>query len=419
MKLCFSLGIWCSLLVLAPAAMGASFSLAEVVPTALAKNADLVAARLAIDEAQGRLVQSGRLTNPELEVEVKPQVNLGGLGAQGVFAVGFTQRFPLTARLRLEKEVSRAALAVARAEVRDAERRLATEALTGAIGLLALDSQRNLKERQLANSRELAAVAGKSATLGEGSGVEAAQFDLEAQELAVQRIQLETERAELVGSLRPLLGVVASDSIEIAGELSLARTPEATGETPLAARPDYQAALARRETADRALALARANRWQDIGVGVFGELQQQEDDPLGVVNDNFIGLRVSLPLPFWNRNQGRIQESVATVQRAERESEALAVRIRSEVEAAQRQMATTARLDMEVSGVLLPNAAKLEERLEKLRSEGQATLTEVLRARERRFRVESIRLDARRDFHRASVRLDAATGMIVPDSHAH
>lgn len=419
MKLRFSLGFWCSLLVLSPTAMGASFSLAEVVPTALAKNADLVAARLAIDEAQGRLVQSGRLTNPELEVEVKPQVNLGGLGAQGVFAVGFTQRFPLTARLRLEKEVSRAALAVARAEVRDAERRLAAEALTGAIGLLAMDSQRNLKERQLTNSRELAAVAGKSATLGEGSGVEAAQFDLEAQELAVQRTQLETERAELVGSLRPLLGVVASDSIEIAGELSPARTPEATGETPLAARPDYQAALARRETADRALALARANRWQDIGVGVFGELQQQEDDPLGVVNDNFIGLRVSLPLPFWNRNQGRIQESAATVQRAERESEALAIRIRSEVEAAQRQMATTARLDMEVSGTLLPNAAKLEERLETLRSEGQATLTEVLRARERRFRVESIRLDARRDFHRARVRLDAATGMIVPDSHAH
>ncbi|MBN9688671.1 MAG: TolC family protein [Verrucomicrobia bacterium] len=397
--------------------MGASFTLADIVPTAVAKNPDLMAARLAIDEAQGRQVQSGRLTNPELEVEVKPQVNLGGLGAQGVLAVGFTQRFPLTARLRLEKEVSRAVLAVARAEVRDAERRLAAEALTGAIGLLALDSQRNLKERQLTNSRELAAVSGKSATMGEGSGVEAAQFDLEAQELAVQRIQLETERAELVGSLRPLLGVVASDTIEIAGELSPARIAEATGEMPLASRPDYQAALARRETAERALALARANRWQDIGVGVFGELQRQEDDPLGVVNDNFVGLRISLPLPFWNRNQGRIQESAATVQRAERESEALAVRIHSEVEAAQRQMATTARLDMEVSGTLLPNAAKLEERLETLRSEGQATLTEVLRARERRFRMESIRLDARRDFHRARVRLEAATGMIVPESH--
>lgn len=136
-----------------------------------------------------------------------------------------------------------------------------------------------------------------------------------------------------------------------------------------------------------------------------------------MVNDNFVGLRISLPLPFWNRNQGRIQESAATVQRAERESEALAVRIHSEVEAAQRQMATTARLDMEVSGTLLPNAAKLEERLETLRSEGQATLTEVLRARERRFRMESIRLDARRDFHRARVRLEAATGMIVPESH--
>ncbi|MDP2023401.1 MAG: hypothetical protein Q8L16_21170, partial [Hydrogenophaga sp.] len=107
----------------------------------------------------------------------------------------------------------------------------------------------------LTNSLELAAVATRTAALGEGSGVEAAQFELEAQELAVQRIQLESDRAVLVGSLRPLLGVAAPESIEISGELLPAHVPGETGETSLATRPDYQAALARRESADRALAL--------------------------------------------------------------------------------------------------------------------------------------------------------------------
>ncbi|MEN9675985.1 MAG: hypothetical protein RIS76_1881, partial [Verrucomicrobiota bacterium] len=252
--------------------------------------------------------------------------------------------------------------------------------------------------------------------VGEGSALDAAQFGLEAQELVIQRLQLESDRARLVGDLRPLLGVGPSESLDITGELSPAVSPESTGETPLVLRPDYQASMARREAAERMLALARANRWHDIGVGVFGEMQRQEDAPLGVVDDNFVGLRVSLPLPFWNRNQGRIQESAASVRRADREAEALAVRIRSEVDAAQRQMQATARLEAEVSGTLLPAATRLEERLETLRSEGQATLTEVLRARERRFRVEAIRLEARRDFHRARVRLEAAAGTIVPDS---
>lgn len=420
MKRCLLLGVFLvGVAFPLSVAIGDSLPLSEVVPTALARSPDLAAARLAIEEALGRGVQSGRLSNPELEAELKPQVNLGGLGMQGTWALGLTQRFPLTARLRLEREVSQAAIAVARAEVRDAERRLAAEALTGAIGLLAFDAQGILRERQWTNSRALASAAEQSAAVGEGSALDAAQFGLEAQELVIQRLQLESDRARLVGDLRPLLGVGPSESLDITGELSPAVSPESAGEIPLILRPDYQASMARREAAERMLALARANRWQDIGVGVFGEMQRQEDAPLGVVDDNFVGLRVSLPLPFWNRNQGRIQESAASVRRADRESEALAVRIRSEVDAAQRQMQATARLEAEVSGTLLSAATRLEERLETLRSEGQATLTEVLRARERRFRVESIRLDARRDFHRARVRLDAATGMIVPDSHAH
>lgn len=400
-------------------ATAASLSLSEIVPTALAKNRDLAAARLVIDEAEGRWLQSGRLSNPELGLELKPQVNLGGLGAQGNITAGLSQRFPLTSRLKLEREVSKSALAVARAEVRDVERRVAAEALVAAIDLLALDSQRALKERQLSNSLELAAVAGKSATLGEGSGIEAEQFGLEAQELSTQRIQLEADRSELVGALCPLLGLEAPQVVEITGDLTPVETPATSSALPVSGRPDYQAALARRATADRALALARANRWEDIGVGVFGEMQRQEDAPLGVVDDNFVGLQVSLPLPFWNRNQGRIRESAAALQRAERESEALETRIRSEIDAAQRQMEVSARLDQEITRTLLPNAQKLEERLERLRAEGQTSLTEVLRARERRFRVESIRLDARRAFHRARVRLEAASGTLVSRSTDH
>lgn len=393
----------------APRAAAAAFTSESAVRQALANNADLAAVRLTVEEARGRLAKAGRLADPELESELKPNVR----GREGVLGFGLTQRFPLTARLRLEKAVSRAELAVAEAEVSDAERRLAAEVALAAVDWLALGTQRALKERQLANSRELVEAANRAAGVGEGSALEAAQFDLEAQQLVTQLLQLDTGYSALLGELRPLLGVPAPEPIEITGTL-----PEVavvgTEAVALSRRADHQAALARREAAERALALVRANRWQDLGVGLLGEMERAEDAPAGIRQDNFAGLRLSLPLPFWNRNQGRVQEATATAQRRVKESEALAFRIRAEVEAAERQMAVAARLAGEVTATLLPKAAQLEERLAKLRAEGQASLADVLRARERRLQLESTRLEAVRDFHRARVRLDIATGAIVP-----
>src|SRR5437870_1153509 len=91
---------------------------------ALKHNPALAAARLRIDEARGRLLQSGRLSNPELEVEYSHMTR----GQEGALGISLIQRFPLTARLRFEKDVSRAELAAAEAEVRDGERKLAADA---------------------------------------------------------------------------------------------------------------------------------------------------------------------------------------------------------------------------------------------------------------------------------------------------
>ena len=380
----------------APRATAAAFTSESAVRHALANNADLAAARLTVEEARGRLAKAGRLADPELESELKPDVR----GREGVLGFGLTQRFPLTARLRLEKAVSRAELAVAEAEVSDAERRLAAEVALAAVDWLALGTQRALKERQLANS-------------GEGSALEAAQFDLEAQQLVTQLLQLDTGHAALLGALRPLLGVPAPEPIEIIGPQPEVAVVGAEA-VALSRRADHRASLARREAAERALALARANRWQDLGVGLLGEMERAEDSPAGIRQDNFVGLRLSLPLPFWNRNQGRVQEATANAQRRVKESEALAFRIRAEVEAAETQLAVAAKIVGEVTATLLPKAAQLEERLAKLRAEGQASLADVLRARERRLQLESTRLEAVRDFHRARVRLDIATGAIVP-----
>ncbi len=378
----------------------------ESAPTyALSHNPALAAARLRIDEARGRLNQAGRLSNPEVELELNRNLR----APEGAVGVTLVQKFPLTARLRLEKAVTRAELAAADAEVRNAERKLVADVRIAAVKLLALGGQQALRTRQLGNSRELSIFTRKRMESGEASLVDASLVDLEAQQLATEVLQLEVERTSLIGELRPLLGISPRDTPLITGSLPVLGGVPAR-HVVLAARPDFEAARNLAEAARQNVALARARKWEDIGVGLNATEERSEDAPEGFDRDTFIGLRFSLQLPLWNDNSGRIQEAAAAAERAKLEIDALALTIGSETSAARDAMMVLAKLVISLDRDLLPRASQIEEQLRANYSTGQTALTDVLRARDRRLLIERQRLDALRDYHLARVRHDAATG---------
>jgi len=381
------------------------FSEESAVDRALAHNPGLVAARLRIDEAQGRLRQSGRLSNPELEVELSRNVR----SPEGAWSVGFKQQFPLTARLRLEKAISSAELAAAVAEVRNEERKLVGQVRTAAVKVLALKSQRAAREKQLATSRELAGFMGKRVEAGEASILDTTQVQLESRQLETELLQLDLERVALLGDLRPLLGLSADANLAITGELpSPSRLP--SGGVNPDARADFAAAQSNIEAAEQSVKLARAQKWADFGVGLNVQHERSEDVPEGFERDTFVGLAFSLPLPLWNRNDGRVDETVAAAARARKEAEALAVNIRAEAATARGQMAVLAQVLAKLDDELVPAAARLEEQFRLNYATGLTPLPEVLRARTRRLEVERQRLDALRDYHLARVRFKTATG---------
>lgn len=372
---------------------------------ALAHNPQLAAARLRIEEARGRLLGSGRLANPALEAEFSQNART----PERMGGVAFMQRFPVTSRLRLEKAVSRAQLAAAEAEVRDAERKLVAQARTAAVKLLAIRAQRGLREQQLAAAREQSDFIAGRVAKGEASAVDAGMMELEVQQLGVELLTLESARAALIGELRPMLGLAAHESLEIAGSLAAPGALPGSGATGQG-RADLDAAGHQAEAARQAAGLARAQRWQDVEAGLTANVERTEDAPEGRSNDYFVGLRISVPLPLWDRNEGRIAEADAAAARAEKERAALTLNIREEAEAARSEMAALAKLLAEMDRALLPKAAQVEEQLRSAYGAGQTPLTEVLRARSRRLELAQRRVDALRDFHLARVRYDAAIG---------
>lgn len=367
----------------------------------------LKAARLTIEEARGRQLGSGRLANPSLGMDWRSESRLSPLTAE----FSFEQSFPLTKRLGLEKKLNSQLVAAAELEVRDVERRLIGEARSLAIKMHALEKQRALRLQQTELAHKLSEFTKGRAEKGELSPLDAAQAQVDSQRLLLEGRRIEIERISLLGALKPMLGVAPRDGLTITGDMPALVMP---GSIPWARRADYQLAKAKEQAAQTDIALARSKRLQDVSVGLVGGPEQQHVAEQGYQRTGFIGFRISLPLPFWNRNQGEISEKNASAERQRLESVALASQIASEADTARREMQANIDLARETRDKLLPLVQQQTAKLEKAYEAGQTDLLTILRAREQRLQLEAAALDAVRDFHLARIRYETATGGAQP-----
>jgi cobalt-zinc-cadmium efflux system outer membrane protein len=374
---------------------------------ALRHNPELEAARQGIEQARGRLAHSGRRAAPELEAEFRP--NLADSSEFGV-GLGIMQKFPLTSRLLLEKKLSHSEVTVAELEVRDAERRLGVNVRLLAVKLLALNDERELKRGRLLLGREWLVVARKNAAAGEGSSLEADQLELEAGQVEVELLQLDAEEVALMGALRPLLGWPVGAALELAGTLGPPSPVDSAGPPDVTIRPDYLAGQARLESARRELDLQKASQWDDVSAGLAYERDHAYDAGAGMQRDQFLGIKLTVPLPLRSAARGRVQEAVATIRRRELEAAALAASIEADAATARAEMTAATTQYARISSTLLPQARQIEEKFFAAYQSGQAPLTNSLRSREQRLSLEAAQLAAQRNYHLARIQFEAAMG---------
>ena len=329
--------------------LGAATTLEDIGRQVAAKNPELAAARFMIDEAKGRHLGAGRLMNPEVEVNGRRMT----MGREGGFGVGLMQKFPVTARLRLEKAVTAAQIAAAEAEAADKQRMLIAEAEGMAVKILTMHAEVGIQEGQATLAEKLTEIATARAAANE-SAIDAGQMRLEARQRRNSIVKLQAEIAAMNESLKPMLGLAASDALEVTGSLPEAHAPGRA--TPGDSRPDIQAALHRVNAAGQSVDLAKAKKWEDISAGVMVDRGRRMDEPMGLRNETMIGVKVSIPLPFWNKNQGEIAETTAMRSRAEAEVQALRLKAGGEVASARKEMDRLLPFIDENTAQLLPRA---------------------------------------------------------------
>ena len=174
-------------------------------------------------------------------------------------------------------------------------------------------------------------------------------------------------------------------------------------------RGDLLAADQREQAAEAAIRLAIAEGKPNLIVGGFFEREEATDD--------IFGATISLSVPLFNRNQGRIAESRSTRERLRHERAALRLAVEQEVVAAfnslQAARAATEHLRDQVLGTLDENVELLQRSFEA----GRIGATEVVTLRREFVAGRREYIEAMADAWLARIELDLAVGRLsLPQS---
>jgi outer membrane protein, heavy metal efflux system len=384
------------------------------VERALADNRELAAARVRVEEAKARLRQAGLWPNPELEVGGRFDTAFANEGEYG-FAAGINQPFSVSGRLSAQKGVAQVDIARTLAEVAELERRVVGEVRRAFTEVFAVDEQVKLQQFLIGLNEELLTATKSALERGQVSEKDVNAIQIALQQARQRQRILETQRRSRLLELNKLTGQTAQQGFVTAGALefrALADFSEFTLEKALARRPDFAIAQDDVGRAKAEQRLTKAERFEDWRIGASYEREKSVVDgaPPQTVGQ-FVGLKLTIPLPIFDRKQGRIQETVALEDRAQKTIEALKLQIGQELADAQQRVQGFAPLLESYSPEILKRAEDNVRLVEKGYRQGQASIVEVVQSRQQFAELKASYFDTLRDYQLALIDLEIAAGI--------
>jgi cobalt-zinc-cadmium efflux system outer membrane protein len=357
---------------------------------------ELAEAKAMVEAAEGRARQAGAFPNPEAIVGAQQLPLSGNQPNEKEYVAGVGQTIPLSSRLSkarqaelLDREVRARGLEVKR---RDIRKRVHSAFATALYQEKAYQAQGEIQR----NAEK--AVATTQARVEAGDAV---KEDLARMEMELSRAKVELQRAD---SLREQarIGLVAAIGDAALTVKSLAGTMDATFEIPtleslvanLAGQPETALADADIRARAARVAVAKAERIPDVKV----ELLYHR---LEASSANTVDVGLSLPLPLFNRNQGKLREAraeqAAAEARARMTQNELTTRLRESYLQLTGALASSRTLKTEILG----KADTVLKTAEARYAAGDISLTEILPVRRDWAAVQLSYLESLRDVMQA------------------
>ncbi len=378
----------------------------SAVQVALLNNRELQARFEEVGIAQAEVIQAGLMTNPNFSASFRfPNRPPSGTNIEYSLAQNFLELLVLP----LRKRIANAQLAQTEIRIADEVLKLAAEVK---IAFYTVQARQQLLDRLrvISETNETAAEFTKRLhDAGNTSDLELAnqQGSYEQSRLEVAQTELQVRRDR--ERLNRLMGVWGPNTNWTVGD-HLPELPGSEGSLQhlesraIAQRLDLQAARMQLDLVGQSLALRTKMRYvpAEIRIGV-----DTEKEPDG---QRVTGPTLDLELPIFNQGQGEIAKLTAQYRQSQREMEAMAVNIRSEVREARDQLIAARELTSYIGKRLLPTqqqALNLTLQQYNFMLKGAYDL---LLAKQNEVAAERSYIEAWRDYWTARAELEHAVG---------
>lgn len=378
---------------------------------ALTQNPSLLAAAQGVAIARGERRQARTYPiNPEVGF-VAPGVSQG---AASRYEVSLTQEIEWAGQRGVRSSAADLGVTRATAVARDAARQTAGAAGIAFYRTAAAQARLRLAEQALSLAERLIAAVRIQLREGEISALEANLAEMES---GRARARVLTARRELIGAeldLKELMGVSPERPVRVDADST--PTPRATSiamdsliREALARRPDVMAAAAAARQAERLIALAHREAVPNVRVGMVAERNEPGEAQR-------LGLALGIGLPLLNRNRGLVERRRAETLQLTLQSRATELAVRTDVANAARAYEAAATEAAVYETSVLEPARRNADLLDSAYRAGKFPLSTLLLLRNQLVEAEQEYWQAWFALREATVRLEMATGAIIPDS---
>jgi cobalt-zinc-cadmium efflux system outer membrane protein len=326
-----------------------------------------------------------------------------------------SQEFSLAGKRDKRLAIAESELDMYRWQFADRERVLREDVKTAFYDVILTEQRVALADRSITLTRQLLDVTRERLAAGDIPELEMNLVKVELARSEGTRIDVEKALNQNQSRLWSFMGLSPGEYPAIAGTLELVttmtRNPVELKQLAREKRPDLKALEAEKRRGDSDITLAQAEKVPNLTVGLFYS-HERRTDASGTgeenVRDNLLGIRLSLPLPVFDRNQAGIQE--ATAKRSSTENRLLAAtrNIDREVETACARFFSAEKVYSLYRTNIIP---QLEENLNLTQEAyrlGEVGILAVIQEQKKFFEVSEGYLTAQHDRQTALVKLESA-----------
>lgn len=413
------LSLLLSLLLSIPAVIPASaaqqtFDLPQAVAYALQQNGELGAFREEKGIRDAGKTRAGLLPNPTLELEAGTGA-LTGSSAENNQSLGVSQEFILAGKREKRLTIAAQELEMYRWQLADRERLLAEEVKTAFTDVILAGQRIALSDRSTQLNRQLLDVAQERLAAGDIPELEMNLVRVELARSEGTRIDAERALLQNQAKLWLLMGLAPDESPSFIGALEtqfvLTLHPGDLTQLARVKRPDLKALDAEKSRGEADMILARAEGMPNLTAGLALKRDTTAMEVGGIEGKDSaytIGLRLSLPIPLFDKNQAAVQEATARKSSSEYRLAAATRKAEREVAMAHGSLLNAEKILALYKRDIIP---QLEENLTLTQEAyrlGEVGILAVFQEQKKFFEVSEGYLTALYDRQKAIVKLETA-----------